>query len=199
MNAYLIISILNRAKHKMLAPFYRLYLICCGFPHNKIKLKGFPSFINKGGIIDIRGMVYCTSSYFDSTLGINKPCKILVYKDAILRIEGRVSMSNTVIIATKEISIGDNVMIGGGVSIVDSDFHSLNIFDWYTSNDEKNMKREGIKIGNNVFIGMNTIILKGVKIGDGAIISAGSLVNHDIPANEIWGGNPAKYIKERWI
>ena len=48
-----------------------------------------------------------------------------------------------------------------------------------------------------VYIGSNTIITKSVKIGDGAIIAAGSIVTKDIPPYEVWGGNPAKFIKSR--
>lgn len=51
-----------------------------------------------------------------------------------------------------------------------------------------------VKIGSNVFIGMNTIILRGVIVGDNVIIGAGSVVTKDIPANEVWAGNPAKKI-----
>ena len=53
-----------------------------------------------------------------------------------------------------------------------------------------------VVIGKNVFIGMNTLIVNAVNIGDGAIIGAGSIVNRDIPAGEIWGGNPARFIKK---
>lgn len=53
-----------------------------------------------------------------------------------------------------------------------------------------------VVIGNDVFIGVKCIILKGVTIGDGAIIGAGSVVTKSIPANQIWAGNPAKYIRE---
>jgi galactoside O-acetyltransferase len=55
---------------------------------------------------------------------------------------------------------------------------------------------EPIKIGDNAWIGINCIILKGVTIGEGAIIGAGSVVTRDIPAWTIAGGNPAKVIKE---
>lgn len=58
------------------------------------------------------------------------------------------------------------------------------------------MKTKPIIIGNHVWIGMNAIILKGVKIGDGAIVSAGAVVNRDIPENTLVGGVPAKIIKE---
>ncbi len=56
--------------------------------------------------------------------------------------------------------------------------------------------RGKVVIGKNVFIGMNTLIVNAVNIGDGAIIGAGSIVNRDIPAGEIWGGNPARFIKK---
>ena len=53
-----------------------------------------------------------------------------------------------------------------------------------------------MKIGNNVFIGMNTTILKGTTIGDNVIIGAGSVVTKNIPAGVIVAGNPAKVIRE---
>lgn len=60
-----------------------------------------------------------------------------------------------------------------------------------------NWKYGEITIGDNVFIGMNAIIAKPLTIGDGAIIGAGSVVTKNIPANEIWAGNPARFIKKR--
>lgn len=132
-----------------------------------------------------------------STLGVPTPCKLYVYKDAKLIFHGQFGMSNAVIVATKRVEIGKNVMIGGGVTIVDSDFHSSNYNDWFTERDEKNMPSKDVVIGDNVFIGMYSIILKGVSIGDGAVIAAGSVVSKDIPANEVWGGNPAVFIKSR--
>jgi acetyltransferase-like isoleucine patch superfamily enzyme len=86
-------------------------------------------------------------------------------------------------------------MIGGGVTIVDSDFHSLNPLHWHTNADEKNMISSPVHIKDNVFIGMDSIILKGVTIGSNVIIAAGSVVFKDIPDNQIWGGNPARFIR----
>lgn len=54
-----------------------------------------------------------------------------------------------------------------------------------------------VHIGKNVFIGINTIIANAVNIGDGAVIGAGSIVTKDIPAGEVWAGNPARFIKKR--
>ena len=132
-----------------------------------------------------------------STLGRNTRCKFLVYPDALICIGDNVGMSNTTIVATKRVLVGSNVLIGGGTTIVDSDFHSMNPNDWHTPNDELNMLSKDVVIGDNVFIGMNVIILKGVHIGNNVIIAAGSVVSQNIPDNQVWGGNPATFIKVR--
>lgn len=132
-----------------------------------------------------------------ATLGNARPCKLNVYENAELIFKGSFGISNVVIVATKSITIGRNVMIGGGVTIVDSDFHSMNPLDWFTGGDEKNMISAPVIIEDNVFIGMNSIILKGVTIGNDSVIAAGSVVTKDIPSGEVWGGNPARYIKKR--
>ncbi|WP_262710533.1 acyltransferase [Dinghuibacter silviterrae] len=59
------------------------------------------------------------------------------------------------------------------------------------------MNSAPVKIGDNVFIGMDSIILKGVTIGSNVVVAAGSVVARDIPDNQIWGGNPAKFIRNR--
>ena len=53
-----------------------------------------------------------------------------------------------------------------------------------------------VKIGNNVFLGANVIICQPVTIGDGSVVAAGAVVTKNIPAGEIWGGVPAKFIKK---
>lgn len=70
--------------------------------------------------------------------------------------------------------------------------------------DTRNPDREDIhwieghvEIGEHVFIGAATIITGNVRIGKGAIVGAGSVVTKDIPDYEIWGGNPARFIKKR--
>ena len=53
-----------------------------------------------------------------------------------------------------------------------------------------------VTIGDGVFIGMNTIVCKSVTIGDNAVVGAGSIITKDIPANELWAGNPARFIRK---
>ncbi len=88
----------------------------------------------------------------------------------------------------KRIEIGYDVRISENVTIRDSDNH--NIFS------STHVKSSPIKIGNHVWIGMNSTILKGVTIGDGAIVAAGAVVSKDVPAKCLVGGVPAKVIKQ---
>jgi len=86
--------------------------------------------------------------------------------------------------------IGDNVLIGYSVNILDSDFHSVNPINRIT----ENYNVSEVVIGNNVFIGSCVTILKGVRIGDNSVIAFGSVVTKSFPENVIIAGNPAKLI-----
>lgn len=92
----------------------------------------------------------------------------------------------------EDITIGENTFITEGVKILT---HYVNP-EW---DDYVHMNRGKVQIGNNVFIGMNAIIVKSITISDGAIIGASSVITKDIPQYTIWAGNPAKQIKDRII
>lgn len=151
--------------------------------------------IKKSSIVKFGSNLVMVNKDRFATLGKNNRCKFVVSNNANLTMGDKVAMSNTTVVATKSIFIGDNVMIGGGVTIIDSDFHSLNAAHWHTDLDEKNMKSLPVIIKNNVFIGMDSIILKGVTVGSNSIVAAGAVVFKDIPDFQIWGGNPAVFIK----
>ena len=96
--------------------------------------------------------------------------------------------NNPTIIAEKSIiSIGNNCLFGNNVYIIDSDFHPTGF---------SKAKAKKVTINNNVFIGTNTTILKGVTIGKNSIIGAGSVVSKSIPSNVIAAGNPCRVIKK---
>ncbi len=172
-----------------------------GVLYKNVRAVGGSVDLNVKGLIELPhdGVLTFVNDAKHSTLGISRTCKLSVYKEAKLIFHGQFGMSNTVVVATKRVEIGKNVIIGGGVTIVDSDFHSLNYNDWFTVQDENNMISKDVVIGDNVFIGMNSIILKGVTIGDRAVIAAGSVVSKNIPSDEVWGGNPAVFIKSRKV
>lgn len=131
-----------------------------------------------------------------NVIGFTQPCVLLVAEDATLKIGDNVGLSQASIICHYKIEIGDNVKIGGGGKIYDTDFHSLSPEDRLDpQRDMQNKKKAAVKIGNNVLIGAGAIVLKGVEIGDNSVVGAGSVVTKNIPANQIWAGNPAKFIR----
>ena len=92
------------------------------------------------------------------------------------------------------IEIGDDTMIAANVIIVDSDFHAAWPPEQRWTSSTNAFDKE-VVIGRRVWIGMNTVVLKGSRIGDNSIIGAGSVVSGDIPANVLAAGNPARVIR----
>ena len=94
-----------------------------------------------------------------------------------------------------KVSIGNDVMMGPDCMMFTSN-HGLTRTDvpmWLQESSEP----EPIIIGDDVWIGARVIILPGIRIGNGAVIGAGAVVTKDVPAYEVWGGNPAKKLKSR--
>ncbi|MDP0507270.1 MAG: acyltransferase [Fusobacterium sp. JB019] len=116
---------------------------------------------------------------------------IIIFKDGNLELGSGFFNSNIKIRCKNNIKIGNNVAISHDVTIMDSDFHRITYED-----GSKNIQSASIEIGDNVWIGSKVLILKGVEIGNGAIIASGSVVTKSVPENTIVGGNPAKIIKE---
>lgn len=115
--------------------------------------------------------------------------------DGQIRIGNGVGISNSAVVSANSITIEDDVFIGGSCAIYDTDFHSSE-YDQRINQGDKNIKSAPVIIKKGAFIGSRCIILKGVTVGEEAIIGAGSVVTKDIPDGEIWAGNPAKYIKK---
>lgn len=126
------------------------------------------------------------SNHLSNLIGINHPCIIsTLHPGAVIKIGDNCGMSGASIGAAKEIIIGDNVLIGANCIITDNDWHS----------DRFAAPPASVIIHDNVWLGVNSVVLKGVEIGENAIIGANSLVVKNIPANVIAGGNPCKVIK----
>ena len=101
---------------------------------------------------------------------------------------------NVKIVCMEKIEIGNNCLIADSVHFYDHD-HRYDDMDKLIRG--QGYRRSPIIVGSNVWIGARAIILKGVKIGSGAVIAAGSIVTHDVPENAVAGGVPAKVLKIR--
>ncbi len=114
--------------------------------------------------------------------------------DAIISMGDRVWSNNNLTILSLEagVFIGNDTIIGSNVEIYDSDFHNTDP-ELRKKPGAANSKR--VEIGENVWIGSNVKILKGVQIGANSIIANNSIVTKNVPKNSIWGGVPAKFLK----
>ena len=133
------------------------------------------------------------STVRSNPLGANHPVVLCTWQaGAVLQIGENFAMTGGSIIAAERIVIGDNVNVGANTTIMDTDFHPLEA--QARRSDSEPAKTAPVTIEDNVFIGMNCLILKGVTLGQGSVIGAGSVVTKDVPPNTIVAGNPVRFI-----
>lgn len=163
----------------------------------KLSLKGMPVIINKkGACMDIGENVIIKSSFLSNLVGLYSRTIIITRtNNAKIKIGNNVGISGSTIYARKEITIGDNTLIGGNVKILDNDFHPLEI-EARNKDEKEKILSKPIKIGNNCFIGCNSIILKGTELGNGCIVGAGAVVSGKFESNSVIAGNPGKVVKK---
>jgi acetyltransferase-like isoleucine patch superfamily enzyme len=111
----------------------------------------------------------------------------------LVKIGDNVGLSGCSITALERVTIGNRVLVGAGVLIVDTDAHPLHPADRLRGLPPA---ISPVEIADDVFIGARAIILKGVHVGQGAVIGAGSVVTSDVPAFKIAAGNPARVVAE---
>jgi hypothetical protein len=114
--------------------------------------------------------------------------------DAAIEVGTDCGFTGTTLVAADRIAIGDRVLVGGNASIVDFDFHPL------TPEGRAEAINAGaaapIVIEDDVFVGMEALILKGVTVGEGAVVGAGSVVTQDVPPRTVVAGNPTTVVRE---
>lgn len=173
-----------------------------------LKYRGIIKAIILGKITNFLYRLGCKTLRVDGKLTLSRPAKntsiqlgykvrlrrnVGIYLDgenATLTIGDKTMINRRSEICCKErISIGSSCAISWDVCIMDTDYHFI----------EGVSNTAPVVIGDNVWIGCKSIILKGVTIGDGAVIAAGSVVTSDVPKNCVVGGNPAKILKQNVI
>ena len=147
-----------------------------------------------GSFISLGSGVTLDSAIRSNRLGGFSPCVVrTVTPTARIRLGDRVGLSNSVIVAGNSIEIGEDTLLGSGVMVLDNDFHVMGTgFSWVS---ECSINSKPIKIGRGCFIGSRSMILKGVTLGDRAVIGAGAVVTKDVPAYSVAAGNPARIVR----
>ncbi|TGM56507.1 DapH/DapD/GlmU-related protein [Leptospira adleri] len=137
-----------------------------------------------------------SDSFRSSASSIFAPTRLKTLSpDAQILIGKNVGINGASITArSKTIKIGNNTMLAPNVTIMDSSFHALWPPEGRLTNPEFESD-ENVSVGDNVWVGSQVMILKGVTIGNNSVIGAGSLVTKSIPENCLAAGNPAKVIR----
>ena len=151
----------------------------------------------KGGRMSIGDGFTCSSGNMSNPMGRNVRSFFRVHPGAELRIGNNVGISSSCLWCRERIVIEDNVKIGAMCIITDTDCHSMDpVLRADVATDAANAAHAPILIKENAFIGASSLIGKGVTIGKNAIVGMGSVVTRDIPDNQVWAGNPARFIRE---
>lgn len=162
--------------------------------HNSARIKLFKNLITNANSIKKNSRSTIIRLDKNATLTVKGDFSIYYDGDIIVFENGKLELgsgffnSNVKIRCKNKIKIGRNVAISHDVTIMDSDAHKIHYKGYKMTNP--------IIIGDNVWIGSRAIILKGVNIGNGAIIAAGSVVTKDVSPNCMVAGVPAKIIKQ---
>jgi acetyltransferase-like isoleucine patch superfamily enzyme len=134
-------------------------------------------------------------------------CSFAIGKDGQCTIGDFTLLNGALIMAEENIEIGSHCLVSWNVGIADSDFHPLEpaqrlidaqaLAPYFKDRPARpTLKTAPVKICDNVWIGMNAVILKGVTIGENSVVAAGSVVTKSVEPNVVVAGNPAAVVKE---
>ncbi|WOK06282.1 acyltransferase [Imperialibacter roseus] len=150
-----------------------------------------------GSVVSIGTDFRVNSGSFFNNIGRQQQTSLICREGGLLTIGDNVGISASTIVCHESVTIGSNVRFGGNCVVYDTDFHSLKAAERTSLPENKsNISKRPVSIGDNAFIGAHSTLLKGTIVGENSIIGACSVVRGaTIPANEVWAGNPAVFIK----
>lgn len=152
--------------------------------------------VDRGGHLSVGGRVRLVSAPRLATLGASHPTTIRVAAEGAVRLGEDIGITAGSICASVSITIGDRCIFGADVIVTDSDFHPIAPEGRRYAPRPAALSTDSVVIEDDVFIGARSIVLKGVTIGRGSVIGAGSVVTTNIPARSIAAGNPARVIRK---
>jgi acetyltransferase-like isoleucine patch superfamily enzyme len=148
---------------------------------DRVSVLGVPPHIAGKGVVELGSLV--------SFRGFGSRSWFHVLRNARLSIGARSFINSGVMIdVSTAVSIGKNCLVGDCVVIQDSNYHEID--------EGSGVKTKAVLIGDNVWIGRNSIILPGVELGDHSVIGAGSVVTKSVPPRSLAAGNPARILRE---
>jgi acetyltransferase-like isoleucine patch superfamily enzyme len=144
---------------------------------------------------------------FGKHVSVYAGCSFAVGQNAVCAVGDFTLLNGALVMVEEKVEIGSYCLISWNVGIADSDFHPLEpaqrlidakaLAPFYPHRPARPaLKTAPVKIGDNVWIGMNATILKGVNIGDNSVVAAGSVVTKSVPANVVVAGNPAVVVRK---
>ena len=146
--------------------------------------------------IEIGNNAVILNKLSENPAGITHPTVLAaILPGAHLKIGNNVSMSGAISYCEKEIIIEDNVSFGAGAKVYDTDFHVINAFKRKEGKIE-DVKRASVRICQDVWVGSNATILKGVTIGARSVVGANAVVTKNVPSDVVVAGIPAKVVKK---
>ena len=162
-----------------------------GIVGREVILNGVPGIRRKGsGRLILGDGVTVNTARWANWLGTSGSMMLSVEDGATLELKRGCGVSASQIIANIGIEIGEDALVGAGCLICDSDMHEVPL------GSGRPVAMAPIKIGRRAFIGARCIILKGVTIGEGAVVGAGSVVTRDVPPGVVASGNPAIVVRQ---
>ncbi len=188
--------ILRRLRMILWTSLARRRLTLAGILHEKdLVTYGLPIVHRaEGSRIQIGNRVVLCSDGRYTPIGVSRPVTLrTLRRGAYIEIGADTGLSGSVICASSSVRIGERCLLGADSKILDTDFHPVHVIN-RRRQPESEAATAPISIGDDVFIGTGALILKGVSIGSGSVIAAEAVVTRDVPAGQIFAGNPAKFI-----
>ena len=185
MYSYLFWTPINKISFTLNGIIYGKNLKCRG--------KIYTIFHSEQSKLEFGDCVFINSGDKQNPIGCGTRTYFQLFDEGKIQIGNGTGISNAAFTCYENICIGDHVMIGAGCKFYDTDFHPLDYKKRVFTKEKP--KTAPIIVEEGVFIGAGSYILKGVTIGKHSIVGAGSVVSKNIPANQIWAGAPARYIK----
>lgn len=133
------------------------------------------------------------SARWSNQIGLDRQCMLSTLREgAVIEIGERTGLSGAVLGAAERITIGRDVLVGGNCTITDTDWHAV---DRSARLADTPAAHRPVVIEDGVWLSMNVTVLKGVTIGAGTLVAAGSVVVRSLPPGVIAGGAPAQVLK----